>query len=116
IYYNVSAWYKLADKTRLGAWIAVGGAGITILGNVLLIPVMGVAGSAWAALTCYLFMTIAALWQGRKHYPIPYPVRRMGSWILGAIAAIAVMQVVRWWWAWEWPTAIAFNTMLIAAY
>src|SRR5690606_11371003 len=95
IYYNVSAWYKLADKTLMGAWIAVTGALITIAGNIVLIPLIGVAGSAWAALACYLFMTVAAIWQGRVHYPIPYPVVRMSAWIAGALGLFGVMQVLR---------------------
>jgi O-antigen/teichoic acid export membrane protein len=116
IYYNVSTWYKLADKTLMGAWIALTGALITIAGNIVLIPLIGVAGSAWAALACYLFMTVAAIWQGRVHYPIPYPVVRMSAWIAGALGLFGVMQVLRPVFGENLIGIIAVNTLLIILY
>lgn len=116
IYYNVSAWYKLADKTLMGAWIAVTGSLITIAGNIVLIPLIGVAGSAWAALACYLFMTVAAIWQGRVHYPIPYPVVRMSAWIIGALGLFGVMQALRPLLGENLIGIIAVNTLLIILY
>jgi O-antigen/teichoic acid export membrane protein len=116
IYYNVSAWYKLADKTLMGAWIAVTGALITIVGNIVLIPLIGVAGSAWAALACYLFMTVAAVWQGRRHYPIPYALGRMTGWILGALALFLLMQLIRPWLAGSVWLITGINTILLLLY
>jgi len=76
IFYNLSIWYKLTNKTIYGAGIAIGGAIITIVLNVLLIPIIGFMGSAWATLICYVAMTIASYILGQKHYPVQYDVFR----------------------------------------
>jgi O-antigen/teichoic acid export membrane protein len=87
LYYNIAIWYKLSDKTRYGAIIALCGAGITIVANLVLIPWFvqmgqaGYLGSAWATLACYASMVWLAYWLGQKHYPIPYPVGRMLSYV-----------------------------------
>ncbi|MBR9922002.1 MAG: oligosaccharide flippase family protein [Bacteroidetes bacterium] len=88
LYYNFSIWYKLADRTRFGAYISVGGVAITLLINFILVPLPGVGffGAAWAALACYFFMAAASYYTGRKHYPIRYPLRRMGRAIFLAAA------------------------------
>ena len=74
IYYNLSAWFKLTDKTHFGTFISFCGAFITIVLNVLLIPVLGYMGCAWATLACYFSMAVACYILGQKYYPIPYPV------------------------------------------
>jgi len=116
IYYNVSAWYKLADKTRMGAWIALGGACITVVLNMVLIPRIGVAGSAWAALVCYTFMAGAAIWQGRIHYPIPYALVRMAGWIMGALVLFGGMQMLRSLVGDKLGWVLLANTGLLAVY
>ncbi|MBP6184048.1 MAG: polysaccharide biosynthesis protein [Saprospiraceae bacterium] len=85
LYYNFSVWYKLTDKTFAGAWIAAGGAFITILGNILMIPLYGYFASAWVTLICYAFMVWASLIWGQRHYPIPYPLMRMAGYFGSAI-------------------------------
>jgi O-antigen/teichoic acid export membrane protein len=72
IYYNLTVWYKLTDKTRFGAYIMVIGAIITIVFNWLLIPVWGYAACAWGTLLCYGSMMVLSYYWGQKHYPIPY--------------------------------------------
>ena len=81
VYYNLSVWYKLTEKTIYGAFLAVFGAFITLLLNFILIPKIGFVGSAWATLACYFTMTAASLLLGRKHYPIPYDLKRIFSYI-----------------------------------
>src|SRR5690606_24202471 len=95
IYYNLSAWYKLADKTLAGAWIAIGGTAITILGNIWLLPKLGVMGSAISALACYTFMCLTSYYQGKIHYPIPYAIGRMLIWIVTALLIYAMMEWLR---------------------
>lgn len=81
IYFNVSTWYKVTDKTMYGAYIAFFGAGITIVLNLIFVPIMGIAASAWATLICYLAMTTVGLYFGNKFYPIPYNYKRLGFYI-----------------------------------
>lgn len=81
IYYNLSVWYKLTDKTHFGAWITIVGAVFTILMNVVFIPIFGYMGSAITTFIAYLLMTVISLILGQKYYPIPYHVIK-GSFYL----------------------------------
>ncbi len=85
VYYNLSVWFKLTDRTYYGTYISIGGAVITILLNILLIPVIGYVGCAVAALACYSAMAIACYALGAKHYPIPYPVKAMAGYVVLAL-------------------------------
>jgi len=77
IYFNLSLWYKLSDKTWMGAWIAGIGAVLTILANVLLIPTMGYMGSACGVLVCFIIMTIISYIVGQKYYRVEYDLKRI---------------------------------------
>ncbi|MEC8853746.1 MAG: oligosaccharide flippase family protein, partial [Bacteroidota bacterium] len=82
IYYNLSIWYKLTEKTRYGAMLAIFGALITLALNIILIPKIGFVGSAWATLACYFSMMLASMLIGRKYYPIPYDFKRVFTYIV----------------------------------
>ncbi|MDO8952797.1 MAG: polysaccharide biosynthesis C-terminal domain-containing protein [Draconibacterium sp.] len=86
IYFTLSLWYKLTDKTRYGAYIAIAGAVITVVLNVLLIPSMGYMGSAISAFIGFFIMMLISYYFGQKYYPVPYPVKRILTYFL--IAAI----------------------------
>jgi len=116
VYYNFSAWYKLADKTLWGAWIAIGGAVITIVGNIILIPKMSVMGSAWTALICYVFMCATSYAQGQKHFPIPYKVLRILGWMAGAFVFYALMEWSRRMVGERIWLNLSINTVLILIY
>ncbi len=90
IYYNLSIWYKLSDQTNKGAMISLIGAGITITANLVLVPVMGYTGSAWATLVCYVSMAVLCYALGIKYFPIPYQVTRICGYILFALALYAL--------------------------
>jgi O-antigen/teichoic acid export membrane protein len=84
---NLSIWYKLTDKTMKGAWVAIGGAVITVVLNVWLIPIMGIAASAWATLACYFSMTVASYLLSRIYYPVNYPILRVSIYLIVALGA-----------------------------
>lgn len=90
IYYNQSIWYKLANKTKFGAYIALVGASITIGLNLILIPIMGYMGAAWTTLTCYVTMTLLSHYLGQKHYPIKYNLRKVGLFLISAIVLVLI--------------------------
>jgi O-antigen/teichoic acid export membrane protein len=81
IYVILSIWYKLTDKTFLGAMVSIAGAFITILLLYWWIPVFGYVGAAWATLVCYTFMAIASFLLGRKYYPVPYGLMQIGYYL-----------------------------------
>lgn len=81
VYYNFSVWFKLTDRTYYGTIITIGGAIITVAANYILIPLAGYEGSSWAALLCYLGMTVACYVLGQKFYPIPYDIGKSVAYI-----------------------------------
>ncbi|MEZ5196428.1 MAG: oligosaccharide flippase family protein, partial [Bacteroidales bacterium] len=89
VFYNLSVWYKLTNLTRYGAVIAIVGALVTIVLNVLLIPAIGYLGSAWAHFSCYFVMMIISYFWGRKHFPVNYDVKRIFLYVLLAIVLYA---------------------------
>ncbi len=78
IYHNLSVWYKVTDRTRFGAIISIFGAVITILVNYFFIPKIGYYASAFATLGAYASMMILSYALGRRYYPIPYNMRKIG--------------------------------------
>ncbi len=82
IYYNLSVWYKLTNKNKFGALITIGGAVLTIVLNIILIPKLHYTGAAIATFTCYLFMMLASYKLGQKYYPVPYPVKKLTAYIV----------------------------------
>jgi O-antigen/teichoic acid export membrane protein len=77
IYVNLSIWYKLTDRTVMGAFVSLAGAALTIVLNIWWIPTMGYIGSAWATLACYGAMVIVSYVLGRKYYPVAYDLKRV---------------------------------------
>jgi len=85
IYYNLSVWYKVTEKTKYGAYISLTGAIITISLNLALIPSISYMGSAWATLVCYITMCVLSYYFSRKYYPIPYDWKRISLYMSSAI-------------------------------
>ena len=86
VYHNLAIWYKLTDKTRYGMYFSIFGAVITIVVNLVLIPIIGFVASAWATLLAYGSMMLISYFVGKKHYPVPYNLKKSGSYLLAAIA------------------------------
>ncbi len=81
IYNNLSVWYKLTDKTKIGAYISIIGAILTLVLNYLLIPTYSYIGSAIATIVAYGSMMVISYVLGQKYYPIPYDMRRIGMYL-----------------------------------
>ena len=90
IYYNQSIWYKLSNKTKFGALIAIMGAILTIVLNVLFIPKYGYWASAWATLAVYGFQMVLSYILGQRYYPIHY---NLGKFIVFMIASFCIYFV-----------------------
>ena len=84
IYNNLSVWYKLTDKTRYGMYFSILGAIITIVFNIIMIPKIGFMASAWATLITYGFMMVVSYMVGKKHYPVPYQLKKITLFVLFA--------------------------------
>jgi len=85
IYTNLSVWYKLIDRTKIGAYISIVGAIVTLSLNFVLIPLKGpfggYYGSAIATIVAYGSMMIISYKMGQKRYPIPYDINKIVSYL-----------------------------------
>ena len=95
IYYNLSVWYKLTNKTKTGAIITLIGAVLTILVNYLLIPYLGYLACAIATVVCYGSMMVISFIQGQKHYPIPYDIKNGFFYIAIAVLFFGIHYSLR---------------------
>ncbi|MGI9650064.1 lipopolysaccharide biosynthesis protein [Chryseobacterium sp. RLHN22] len=86
IYLNLSIWYKLSDQTRVGLYISLIGAAITIFINFTFIPKYGYWASAFAALITYTSMMIISYFWGRAQYPIHYNIKKILIYLSLSIA------------------------------
>jgi O-antigen/teichoic acid export membrane protein len=110
IYYNLSVWFKLTDRTYFGTLFSVGGALITIVANYLLIPVLGYMGSSLAALICYASMTVACYLTGKRYFPVPYNTGRSLLYIISALLISYLSSRIELDTQW---LATAFHTLLL---
>ncbi len=81
IYTNLSVWYKLIDKTYIGAYISILGAVVTLGLNFWLIPLIGYYGSAIATIGAYGSMMFVSYYLGNKYYPIPYEINKIAAYL-----------------------------------
>lgn len=92
LYYNIAIWFKLSDKTIVGAFISVAGAIITLVVSIYFLPKVGTIASAYAAVITYAFVVVLGYWTGQKYYPIHYPVKRILAYVL--IAGVMTISLV----------------------
>lgn len=93
VYQNLSMWYKLSGATKYGMYFSLLGALITIVFNIILIPLIGYYGSAWATFVCYGSMMIVSYFIGQKHYRIPYELKYMFSYTGIALLLYGVFSI-----------------------
>ena len=93
IYYNLSTWYKVTDRTRVGTYISWTGAIITIALNFLLLRKYGFMVSAWVTLAAYFVMMVLSYFLGQKYYPIPYRMKKISFFIV--LLAIFSYMIVK---------------------
>ena len=76
-----------------GAYLAIFGAVITIVLNVVLVPLCGYVGSAWATLVCYFSMMVLSFYWGQKYYKVPYDLKNAGFYFLLALIVITSYSI-----------------------
>ena len=82
VVYNLSYWYKLSGQTKFGAIIALFGAAITIILNVLFVPKYSYMACAWATLAAYASMMVLSYILGQKYFPIKYNLRAISVYVI----------------------------------
>lgn len=94
IFFNLSLWYKLTDRTIWGTWFSLMGLAVTLIINIAFVPVYGYMACAWAAFCCYGFMMVASYAVGRRKYPIPYDLRRLLFYVCAALVLWGVSSLL----------------------
>lgn len=94
IYYTLSLWYKLTDKTRFGAYFAIVGALISLVLNIAFIPKYGYMASAYAVLICFIVMSVLSYSFGQKYFPVNYPIKRIGLYFLVALVIYSASKIL----------------------
>ncbi len=92
IFFNLSIWYKLTDRTIWGTWFSLLGLAVTLALNIIFVPRFGYMACAWAAFACYGVMMIVSWLVGRVKYPIDYHVPRLLGYFALAMALYFVAR------------------------
>lgn len=115
VYYNLSVWYKLTNKTGAGAIITLAGAALTLILNFWWIPKYGFVGCAWATLICYATMMIISFFWGQKVYKVPYEWKKLLVYLLVAVLCCLLQEgILR-----LWPSlaaALITGTLILGAF
>ena len=114
VYFNLSFWYKLIDRTIWGAWFSGIGCTVLLVVNFLFVPKFGYMACAWGGFAGYGVAMVVSYFVGQKYYPINYPLADMGRYLLLAVVLFVLMTVGRqnlpvW-------ASITVNTVLIVLF
>ena len=94
VYFNLSFWYKLTDKTQWGAYFSLLGVAITFGLQVVFVPRIGYMASALSSTVCYMVIMLLSYLVGRRHLTIPYDLRRIGIYTLVILTLLAVYYLL----------------------
>ena len=92
IYFNLSFWYKLIDKTIYGAWFSLAGCIVLFAVNILLIPTYGYWACAWGGFAGYGTAMVLSYMIGQQKNPIPYPLKSIALYFMIAMVAFGLMK------------------------
>jgi O-antigen/teichoic acid export membrane protein len=92
IYFNLSVWYKLTDRTKWGAWFSTIGCISTVIIVVLFVPRYGFIACAWASFVSNLLMVLLSYFIGQKYFFIKYDLK--SALIYGVLAAICYIAAM----------------------
>lgn len=95
IYYNLSIWYKLSNKTMSGAWITIIGAAITLVVNYFFIPRYGYMACAWATFLCYGGMMVLSYLWGQRAYPVRYATKKLLGYMAVAVLLYGLHELFK---------------------
>ena len=116
IYFNLSFWYKLTDETKWGAYFSLIGLAITLVLQIVFVPIIGYWASCGSSLVCYFVIMLLSFFIGQKKAPIPYDLRRIGQYTVLTIGLLAVYYALRLYYIHNMWLLMAISTVLIIVY
>ena len=114
VYFNLSFWYKLTDRTIWGAWFSGAGCLVLIAVNVVFVPQYSYMACAWGGFAGYGTAMLLSYFVGQRYYPINYPVRQIMAYVLLALVLFAGMTAANA--RLGMLPALAVNTVLVAIF
>lgn len=111
IYFNLSFWYKLIDKTIWGAWFSIAGCLVLVAVNIIFIPRYGYMACAWGGFAGYATSMLLSYFVGQKKYPVKYPLKSIGVYVLITILFFVAMSLQPD--SWHPLVRMGINTVLI---
>ncbi|MBQ2068151.1 MAG: lipopolysaccharide biosynthesis protein [Paludibacteraceae bacterium] len=116
IYFNLSFWYKLTDETKWGAYFSLIGLAITILIQVIGVPIIGYWASCGSSLVCYFVIMLLSYFIGQRKAPIPYDLKRMGLYTILTLILLAIYYTCRFALGLHMWQLMLIGTVLIGIY
>ena len=96
VYFNLSFWYKLTDETKWGAYFSLIGLVITLVLQIVGVPLIGYWASCGSSLVCYFVIMVLSYVIGQKKAPIPYDLRSVGLYTALTLGLLGVYYFFRY--------------------
>ena len=116
VYFNLSFWYKLTDETKWGAYFSLIGLCITLVLQIVGVPIIGYWASCGSSLVCYFVIMVLSYIIGQKKAPIPYDMKSIGGYTLLTVGLLAVYYYIRHYFNLNMWVLMAIGTFFIAVY
>ena len=116
IYFNLSFWYKLTDETKWGAYFSLIGLVITLVLQIVGVPLIGYWASCGSSLVCYFVIMLLSYFIGQKKAPIPYDLKRIGEYTAITLGLLAVYYAIRLYYIHNMWLLMVIGTVLICIY
>ena len=116
VYFNLSFWYKLTDETQWGAYFSLIGLVITLVLQIVGVPLIGYWASCGSSLVCYFVIMLLSYFIGQKKAPIPYDIKRILLYTSLTIGLLAVYYAIRLYYIRNMWILMAIGTVLLMVY
>ena len=116
IYFNLSFWYKIIDKTIWGAWFSGIGCAVLLAVNIIFVPKYGYMACAWGGVAGYGVAMVVSYFVGQKYYPLNYPLKSITIYVIIAVLLTMAMYYVPDTYGFSPILTLAFNILCICCY
>ncbi len=116
IYFNLSFWYKLTDETKWGAYFSLIGLAITLVLQIVGVPLIGYWASCGSSLVCYFVIMLLSYFIGQKKAPIPYDLKTIGGYTALTLGLLGVYYAFRLYYVQNMWALMGIGTILIGIY
>ena len=113
VYFNLSFWYKIIDKTIWGAWFSGLGCAVLLIVNIIFVPKYGYMACAWGGVAGYGVAMVTSYFVGQKYYPLNYPLKDIAFYVILAVVLTASMYYIPEHYSLGTIGSLIYNTLCI---